>query len=225
MSTQDAAWLALGGCTIFFLLAFGLRSLLQYRRTGSTGFVGISGRPGSLEWCGGVLFVVALAAGVGAPILQLAGSLTAHPAFDHAAAQALGILLYGLGVAGTLWAQLAMGDSWRIGVDAGARTALVSSGPFRWVRNPIYSAMLAALLGVALLVPNVMSVIALGALIIALEVQVRLLEEPYLTRVHGGDYRSYAARTGRFLPAVGRLSPRKQRPLSETRMDGPLKSS
>ena len=108
------------------------------------------------------------------------------------------------GVAGTLWAQFAMGDSWRIGVDAGARTALVASGPFRWVRNPIYTAMTAATLGLALLVPNPASLLALAALVAAVEIQVRFVEEPHLARAHGEPYRRYAALTGRFLPRIGR---------------------
>jgi protein-S-isoprenylcysteine O-methyltransferase Ste14 len=39
----------------------------------------------------------------------------------------------------------------------------------------------------------------------SVQVQVRLVEEPYLLRVHGDAYRAYAARTGRFVPGVGRL--------------------
>ncbi len=42
------------------------------------------------------------------------------------------------------------------------------------------------------------------AFLIALEIQVRLVEEPYLQRVHGEAYRRYAARTGRFMPWIGR---------------------
>ena len=42
-------------------------------------------------------------------------------------------------------------------------------------------------------------------LMLALELQTRLIEEPYLTRVHGEQYTVYAARVGRFLPGVGRL--------------------
>lgn len=38
-----------------------------------------------------------------------------------------------------------------------------------------------------------------------LALQVRLVEEPYLLRTHGEVYRDWAARTGRFLPGVGRL--------------------
>src|SRR5262249_20890865 len=83
------------------------------------------------------------------------------------------------------------------------RTALVAGGPFLWVRNPIYSSMLLAALGLALAAPNVLSVLALLALLVALELQVRLVEEPYLTRAHGRSYRDYASRTGRFVPGGG----------------------
>jgi protein-S-isoprenylcysteine O-methyltransferase Ste14 len=205
MTTQDAAVVALSGYAVFFLLAFGLRSWVHYRRTGTTGFVGLSGRPGSAEWCGGVLFAVALVAGGAAPMLQLAGTVAPYPAFDLPLARAAGLAFYVLGVAGTLWAQFAMGDSWRIGVDAGKRTALVAAGPFRWVRNPIFTAMTAATIGLALLVPNVVSLVAVLALVVALELHVRLVEEPYLTHMHGESYRRYAATAGRFLPGVGCL--------------------
>ena len=85
------------------------------------------------------------------------------------------------------------------------RTKLVASGPFRWVRNPIFTAMTVATAGIALLVPNVASLFALAALLLGLELHVRHVEEPYLTRVHGGDYLRYASDTGRFLPGIGRL--------------------
>jgi protein-S-isoprenylcysteine O-methyltransferase Ste14 len=47
--------------------------------------------------------------------------------------------------------------------------------------------------------------VALLALVGALELQVRRVEEPHLLRVHAATYRDYAARTGRFLPGIGRL--------------------
>jgi protein-S-isoprenylcysteine O-methyltransferase Ste14 len=98
-----------------------------------------------------------------------------------------------------------MGDSWRIGVDLDARTMLVAAGPFRWVRNPIFTAMFVATLGLALVVPNAVAALAIVVMVVALEVQVRLVEEPYLTRAHGESYRRYAASAGRFLPGIGRL--------------------
>ena len=45
----------------------------------------------------------------------------------------------------------------------------------------------------------------LAAVVTAQQIQVRLVEEPYLRRVHGDAYRRYAASTGRFLPWIGRV--------------------
>jgi len=43
------------------------------------------------------------------------------------------------------------------------------------------------------------------ALVVAVEVQVRLVEEPYLTKTHGERYLRYASRVGRFVPGAGLL--------------------
>jgi len=114
-------------------------------------------------------------------------------------------MLFATGLVITLLAQLAMGDSWRIGVDSDERTTLVTAGPFALVRNPIFTSMLPASLGLALLVPNAVTLAAFVALVGALELQTRVVEEPYLLRVHGDVYAGYAARVGRFVPGVGRL--------------------
>ena len=197
--------LALGLYALYGSLAFGLRSWLQLRRTGSSGFKGISGRPGSLEWIAGVLFVVAIAVGVIAPILDVTDVVEPLGALDSAGIRATGIAIFIVGLVGTLYAQIVMGDSWRIGVDEGERTALVTDGPFAVVRNPIFAAMLPTSLGLALLVPNVVALGGFLALLLALEIQVRLVEEPYLRSAHGEAYGRYAARVGRFVPGLGRL--------------------
>jgi protein-S-isoprenylcysteine O-methyltransferase Ste14 len=97
-----------------------------------------------------------------------------------------------------------MGASWRADVDPDARTDLVTNGPFRLVRNPVFTATVATFTGLALLVPNLLAVAMLVACVTALQVQVRLVEEPYLHRVHGTAWERYAVRTGRFLPWIGR---------------------
>ena len=50
-----------------------------------------------------------------------------------------------------------------------------------------------------------MAVLGVVALLVACQVQVRLVEEPYLLSMHQFSYRSYARRSGRFLPLLGRL--------------------
>jgi protein-S-isoprenylcysteine O-methyltransferase Ste14 len=198
-------WLALGLYVLYLGLAFGLRTVLQIRRTGSSGFKGISGRPGSAEWVGGVLFVVALVLGFAAPVLGLIGVLDPVDPLDGPAGHVTGVVLSVVGLALTLYAQVAMGTSWRIGVDDSERTDLVTDGPFALVRNPIFAAMLPTSLGLVLIVPNVAAVAGFVCLVVALELQTRAVEEPYLLRAHGSTYADYAARVGRFVPGVGRL--------------------
>lgn len=181
---------------VFYLTAFGLRSLVQWRRTGATGFAGVRAGAGALERFAATLLVLAL---VLAPVAPWVG----EPLWSggHAAGAAIGAA----GIALTLVAQMQMGASWRIGVDEGSRTELVTSGVFAVVRNPIFSAMILAALGLCLAVPTALALAVPPLLLVALELQVRRVEEPYLVRVHGEPYRAWAARTGRFVPWLGRL--------------------
>ena len=190
---------------IYLALAFGLRVLIQLRRTGSTGFHGLGGRPGSAEWVAGVGFTVALLVGAAAPVLALLDLVGPFAALDVTALHAVGIALAVAGIAATFYAQVAMGESWRIGVDPGERTQLVTAGPFALVRNPIFAAMLPTALGLTLMVPSWVAIAGLIGLVLALELQVRVVEEPYLLSVHGEEYASYSARVGRFVPGLGRI--------------------
>ena len=196
------AWAALALYGFWLLSAFGLRTLIQRRRTGDSGFRGLSGTPGSASWWAGVLFVVALLGSVAAPAATLAGLPVLID--DIPAVYGIGAAIAMLGVAGTLTAQQAMGASWRVGVDHAERTALVSDGPFAHIRNPIFTTMAVTGLGLTLMVPNVLALACLAALIIAVELQVRVVEEPYLRAVHGPTYLHYAATAGRFVPGIGR---------------------
>lgn len=186
----------------FFALAFGWRSWIQWRRTGSTGFIRPRRGASSAELVGSGGFVLALVLLVAAPVADLAG-LPRVERLDTTGAAGAGVALGVCGVALTLVAQLAMGDSWRIGVDPDARTDLVTGGVFGSVRNPIFTAMVIAAGGLVLLVPNLVSLAAFVVLVAALEVQVRLVEEPYLRTTHGPVYDSYIATVGRFVPHLG----------------------
>lgn len=201
--SETMATVALVLYGIYLLLAFGLRMLLQLRRTGSAGFRGLDGRPGSVEWLAGVGFAMALLLGAAAPLLALFDVLEPIGALDTTALNFAGLALAIAGIGATFYAQMAMGESWRIGVDPDERTQLVTSGPFALVRNPIYAAMLPTALGLTLLVPSWVALLGFAGLLVALELQVRVVEEPYLRQVHGRAYADYAARVGRFVPGVG----------------------
>jgi protein-S-isoprenylcysteine O-methyltransferase Ste14 len=188
--------------TVALVVIFGLRSWVQRRRTGSAGFRGFSGTPADAGWWGGVLFIAAIVLGLAGLLLAVTGVVVADP---PVAVQVCGLVLALAGFAATLAGQVGMGSSWRVGVDPAERTTLVTTGVFGAVRNPVFSAMVAAQAGVVLMVPTWPSVLALVALVVAVELQVRAIEEPYLRAMHGSAYAGYAARAGRFVPGLGRM--------------------
>jgi protein-S-isoprenylcysteine O-methyltransferase Ste14 len=200
------AWVAFGLYLLGLLLAFGVRSLVQWRRTGDTGWRLDSGPVGSRRWWAKLLFLAALVLGLAGPVGGLAG-LDPVPLLDHPGVRVAGLAVAVAGVVATLLAQTAMGTSWRIGVDEAERTTLLTTGAFRIVRNPIFTAMTVTSLGLALAVPNPVSLAATIVLVASIQVQVRTVEEPYLLRTHGDAYASYAAAVGRFLPGVGTIRP------------------
>jgi protein-S-isoprenylcysteine O-methyltransferase Ste14 len=203
MNDQAAAIVALVLFAVFSALGFGWRSWAQRRATGSTGFRGIGGRLGSAEWFAGIGFVAALVVAVAAPVLQFIGIIAPLPLLRAGWLQAAGAGLAVIGTAATVYAQVDMGESWRIGVDPKETTTLVRSGVFALVRNPIYTAMLVFGLGIALVTPNVVAIAGCMMLLLSIELQVRVVEEPYLRMVHRDSYRDYLASVGRFAPGVG----------------------
>jgi len=188
----------------FFVIALAGRVAVQLVIAGSTGLVGIGGTSGLAEWIGGAIFLGSLFAGIAAAILQATDTIEPIDALNGSAGYTIGIVLYALGLAGTMWSQLAMGQSWRFGVPE-EPTELITGGPFGLVRNPIYTAVITTVAGLVLLAPNILAVAGLVGLVIGFEVHVRASEEPQLRRAHSETYPGYAARVGRFMPGIGRI--------------------
>jgi protein-S-isoprenylcysteine O-methyltransferase Ste14 len=195
---------ALALCVVYLLLVFGLRSLLRWRSTGSSGVTPPGGRHYE-EGAADALFLVGLVLDLGAPLLVIAGALPVLEGLAGLTATVVGSLLFAGAIAFALMAQHEMGAAWRTGVVAVADDPLVTSGPFALVRHPVYTATLVASLAVALIVPTALAVLALAACVAGLELQTRAVEEPHLLSRHGEAYRAYARRTGRFAPLLGRL--------------------
>ena len=121
------------------------------------------------------------------------------PVLLHPLELVLGIVLIVGGYAGTLWCYAALGDAWRIGVRKREKTALVSQGPYRLVRHPIYLFQTIMLGGVVFLVPTPFLVLLLGIHLTCIFIKA-FDEEAYLRDVHGSAYLDYLSKTGRFLP-------------------------
>ena len=189
---------------VFLIVAFGVRSLVHYRRTGDNGFRGLSCR-NPAEWLTSALLVGGVVLAGVAPVAELLDFIAPSDLAATWWLRRAGVALGVTGIAITVISQYQMGNSWRIGVDTTETTRLMTNGLFGLVRNPIFTGVLVATVGLAMTVPNLISATAAVCVFLGLEMQARWIEEPYLTRVHGARYRAYARAVGRFLPGVGRI--------------------
>lgn len=197
------SYAAFGGFLIYLLITLGWRSWRQHQRTGDWGFSGRTARSAG-EWFGGTLLVTGGLFSLAATILDFAKVLGRLDALSHPAVQGVGLVLALLAFGLTVVAQLQMGDAWRVGVDPADQTSLVTQGIFRFIRNPIFTGMIAFVVGIFLMVPSLLALAGFILLTVGLEIQVRWVEEPYLLQTHGEQYREYVRSTGRFVPRLGR---------------------
>jgi protein-S-isoprenylcysteine O-methyltransferase Ste14 len=195
---------ALALCALWFVTLFVVRTVVQWAQTGSTGVKGFHGPVGSPSWLAGMSASLGLVLAPLAPLAAIYHWSGGALLIESSPLHLVGAALVLVGIAGGLYAQFSMGDSWRVGVDEAERTELVTGGPFAWVRNPIFSCVWLSALGLLLLVPNVLALAACLLTIVGIELQVRVVEEPYLRETHAEAYDRYAARVGRFVPGLGR---------------------
>jgi len=101
-----------------------------------------------------------------------------------------------------LWVHRALGENWSTSVETKEQHALVTSGPYRWVRHPMYTTMFVWTLAFFLLSANwFVGITWLALSILAASRAGR--EEAALIETFGAEYQAYVQRTGRFLPGLG----------------------
>jgi protein-S-isoprenylcysteine O-methyltransferase Ste14 len=197
-----AVALLLGIC--YVVVVFIVEPLRLRLRTGDSGWVASLGATAA-EKTASAMFLLGCGLELSNPALVLAGVALPRLAFPVAVAvagAALSVASVVLATAG----QHHMGQAWRTSIDPDHPAPLVTTGPFRVVRNPTYTSLLANSVALGLLVPTPAALVAVLVCLSALQLQTRRVEEPHLSRVHGEDYLRYARSVGRFLPVIGRLS-------------------
>ena len=121
------------------------------------------------------------------------------PIFDHTIALWPGIALIVLAIGIALWGRrvlLAVGTNVNPSLPT---TAIVTSGPFRFSRNPLYIALMFLYLGLTLAVNTWWGIVVLVPLLILMHRGVILREERYLEAKFGQSYRQYCSKVRRYL--------------------------
>ena len=110
----------------------------------------------------------------------------------------IGALLFAGGIALAVWARLHLGRNWGMPMTQRAEPELVTSGPYRFVRHPIYTGLLTAMLGTAL-VDNLLGLIVV-AVLVAYFYYCGIVEERNLTATFPKAYPEYRSRTKMLIP-------------------------
>jgi protein-S-isoprenylcysteine O-methyltransferase Ste14 len=119
----------------------------------------------------------------------------------NAVTEAVGIAITFAGIVFAVWARAYLGGNWSSTVTLKVGHQLVRSGPYRWVRHPIYTGMILAMLGTAIVRAQVRGAIAVVLVYIGFKIKSKI-EERVMTETFGTQYDDYRTSTGAILPKL-----------------------
>ena len=110
-----------------------------------------------------------------------------------------GIALTAAGLALAFWARYHLGRNWSSQITLKEGHTLVCTGPYRYLRHPIYSGILLGLVGTALAVGRYRALLGVALAFVGFWWKARQ-EDVWLARAFGEQFEAQRRRTGRLLP-------------------------
>jgi protein-S-isoprenylcysteine O-methyltransferase Ste14 len=111
----------------------------------------------------------------------------------------VGVAMLAAGLGFSAWARLHIGANWSGTVTLKDSHQLVRSGPYAWVRHPIYTGLLLALLGSAVARNEWRSLIGFALVLASLMRKLRI-EERWMREMFAEQYASYAREVPALVP-------------------------
>lgn len=115
--------------------------------------------------------------------------------------QGIAILITAVGIGLAIWARFYLGQNWSGTVTIKVGHTLTRTGPYRWVRHPIYSGILLAMIGTVLAHGRPVGAIAVALFLLGFAFKLRL-EEQFMRKTFGPEYDEYAKTTGALVPKL-----------------------
>lgn len=119
--------------------------------------------------------------------------------FNTTLTRGIGVVMFLLGVTIVRWSFATMKHRGTSGNPRTTPTALITGGPFRFSRNPIYVAMTLMALGIGFFIASVWMLLCLIPLLIVMHWGVILREEQLLIGIFGDTYRQYCQQVRRWI--------------------------
>lgn len=120
---------------------------------------------------------------------------------DTRAIAEMGLATEIVGVALAAWARYCLGANWSGAVTLKEGHQLISAGPYKRIRHPIYTGIDLALAGTAIVIGEWRGVLAFSSIFTAHFIKARK-EEAWLSREFGAEFEVHRAHTGMFLPKL-----------------------
>ncbi|HUJ95980.1 MAG TPA: isoprenylcysteine carboxylmethyltransferase family protein [Terriglobales bacterium] len=115
---------------------------------------------------------------------------------------AVGLTIESAGLAFAIWARRTLGKNWSARITTGSVQELIIRGPYQFVRHPIYSGLLLAVLGTAIVVGHIEAFVGLLMIYTAIAIKIRR-EEAALRQHFGTAYEEYARNVPALVPGLG----------------------
>ena len=120
---------------------------------------------------------------------------------DSASVEYAGLILTIAGALFAFWARAIIGQNWSSAVTVKQDHELIRRGPYRFVRHPIYTGMLAMILGTAIVAGELRCLLALLCAFAGFRIK-SLIEEQFMTEQFGDRYSDYKHRVKALIPFI-----------------------
>ena len=110
-----------------------------------------------------------------------------------------GVVLTAAGVAFAIWARAHLGKYWSGDVAIRQEHRLIRTGPYKFIRHPIYAGMLLALIGTVMVIGEYRAIVGFGVILLGFVNKARK-EESFLRAQFGAGFEEHKRLTGFFFP-------------------------
>ncbi len=111
----------------------------------------------------------------------------------------IGLFMTIAGVMFAIWARVTLGRNWSGIVTVKQNHELIRTGPYAWVRHPIYTGITIAVIGTVIFDGELRSIILFVAILLALTHKMKI-EEQFMTEQFGSEYARYRQKTKALVP-------------------------